>query len=81
MAGSSRVMGAGSPPTRQRWSRGLEPGQRWSASRKRDVVLRLLHGEPLDAVSREVGVCERFIPLRAGSCPVGVLPGTSARLW
>ena len=25
--------------------------------------------------------CERFIPLRAGSCPVGALPGTSARLW
>ena len=34
----------------------LAPGQRWSASRKRDVVLRLLRGEPLDAVSREVGV-------------------------
>ncbi len=35
---------------------GLAPGQRWSASRKRDVVLRLLRGESLDAVSREVGV-------------------------
>lgn len=34
----------------------LEPKQRWSASRKRDVVLRLLKGEPLDAVSRAVGV-------------------------
>ena len=34
----------------------LGPGQRWSASRKRDVVLRLLRGESLDAVSREVGV-------------------------
>ena len=34
----------------------LAPGQRWSASRKRDVVLRLLRGEPLDPVSREVGV-------------------------
>ena len=34
----------------------LAPGQRWSASRKRDVVLRLLCGESLDAVSREVGV-------------------------
>ena len=34
----------------------LAPGQRWSASRKRDVVLRLLRGESLDAVSREVGV-------------------------
>ena len=34
----------------------LAPGQRWSAGRKRDVVLRLLRGESLDAVSREVGV-------------------------
>ena len=34
----------------------LPPGQRWSASRKRDVVLRLLRGESLDAVSRAVGV-------------------------
>lgn len=43
----------------------MEPGkpqgalgahQRWSARRKRDVVLRLLRGEALDAVSREVGV-------------------------
>ena len=34
----------------------LAPGQPWSASRKRDVVLRLLRGESLDAVSREVGL-------------------------
>ena len=34
----------------------LAPGQRWSASRKREVVLRLLRGESLDVVSREVGV-------------------------
>ena len=32
----------------------LAPGQRWSASRKRDVVLRLLRGESLEALSREV---------------------------
>ena len=37
-------------------ARGLAPGQRWSAIRKRDVVLRLLCGESLDAVSRAVGV-------------------------
>jgi len=30
--------------------------QRWNATRKRDVVLRLLRGESLDAISREVGV-------------------------
>ena len=34
----------------------LAPGQRWSAGRKRDVVLRILRGEPLDALSRELGV-------------------------
>lgn len=34
----------------------LGENQRWSARRKRDVVLRLLRGEALDAVSREVGV-------------------------
>jgi predicted nucleic acid-binding Zn-ribbon protein len=34
----------------------LEPSQRWSARRKRDAVLRLLQGEPLEALSRELGV-------------------------
>ena len=34
----------------------LGPGQRWSAGRKREVVLRVLRGESLDALSREVGV-------------------------
>ena len=34
----------------------LARGQRWSASRKRDVVLRLLRAESLDTVSRDVGV-------------------------
>ena len=34
----------------------LVAGQRWSAGRKREVVLRILRGEPLDALSRELGV-------------------------
>lgn len=34
----------------------LDPTQRWSARRKREVALRLLSGEPLEAVSRETGV-------------------------
>ena len=38
------------------WAGSQAPGQRWSASRKRDVVLRLLRGESLEALSREVGV-------------------------
>jgi hypothetical protein len=34
----------------------LGPGQRWSARRKREVVLRMLRGESLEALSRELGV-------------------------
>ncbi len=34
----------------------LAPGQRWSVARKREVVLRLLRGESLEALSREIGV-------------------------
>ena len=34
----------------------LEPGQRWCVNRKREVVLRLLRGESVDALSRELGV-------------------------
>ena len=30
--------------------------QRWSAARKREIVIRLLRGESLDRVSREIGV-------------------------
>lgn len=35
---------------------GLLPGRRWSAGRQREVVLRMLRGESLDALSRELGV-------------------------
>jgi hypothetical protein len=34
-------------------SGGVELPERWSVQRKTEVVLRLLRGEPLDAVSRE----------------------------
>jgi hypothetical protein len=34
----------------------LTPGQRWSVSRKREVVLRLLRGEAAEDLSRELGV-------------------------
>lgn len=34
----------------------LRPGQRWSVRRKREVVLRMLRGESLEALSRELGV-------------------------
>lgn len=35
---------------------GAAPVKRWTAARKQEVVLRLLRGETLDAVSRDVGV-------------------------
>ena len=34
----------------------LAPGQRWSAARKREMVLRLMRGEPAELLSRELGV-------------------------
>ena len=34
----------------------LEPGQRWTLARKREVVLRLLRGESIEVLSRELGV-------------------------
>lgn len=34
----------------------LAPKERWSVRRKREVTLRLFRGEPLDALSRELGV-------------------------
>ena len=34
----------------------LGPGQRWTTDRKRQVVLRLLRGEAVESVSRELGV-------------------------
>ncbi len=60
-AGSARTEGArgatgvGADPAAVGANGALAPGQRWSASRKRDVVVRLLRGESLDTVSREVG--------------------------
>ena len=34
----------------------LTEGQRWTAARKREVVLRLLRGESKEVISREIGV-------------------------
>jgi transposase len=34
----------------------LAPGLRWSVARKREVVLRLLRGESVELLSRELGV-------------------------
>ena len=37
-------------------SSSLEVRQRWTAPRKREVVLRIMRGESMDALSREIGV-------------------------
>jgi transposase-like protein len=34
----------------------LEAGQRWSGERKMEVALRLLRGEPMESLSRELGI-------------------------
>ena len=44
----------------------LASGQRWTAARKREVALRLLRGESLETLSRELGV-EPPYRLAAGS--------------
>ena len=54
-AGSSSTPG-GEPKTDGTQVGPLAPGQRWSVARKREVVLRLLRGESLEALSRELGV-------------------------
>ena len=89
--GSSVGADGGSPtatesaPTRDGDGVGaLAPRRRWSASRKRDVVLRLLRGEPLDAVSREIGVdvyrLERWKTRALASPKLGLKERASAPL-
>ena len=63
-----QVMGRGTPGETEGGRRptGVSPGeirvgplgqgQRWTAARKREVVLRIFRGEPLDLLSRELGV-------------------------
>ena len=65
---NEEVMGRGTPGETEGGRRptGVSPGekgvgplgqgQRWTAARKREVVLRLFRGEPLDLLSRELGV-------------------------
>ena len=55
----------------------------WVASRKRDVVVRLLRGESLDTVSREVGVelyrLEAWKTRAPAGWPHRATPGYGAR--
>ena len=54
---STLSTGHGDPLARRAANVGpLAPGQRWSAGRKREVVLRLLRGESAELLSRELGL-------------------------
>ena len=50
VCGEGAGVGGGAPPP------AAAEVKRWSAARKKEVVLRLLRGEPVDTVSREVAV-------------------------
>lgn len=52
--GARRATGAGPEPSPPAGP--LGPNQRWTVTRKREVALRLLRGEPIDALTRELGV-------------------------
>ena len=54
---STLSTGQGAPPVMAGTTLGpLAPGQRWSVARKREVVLRLMRGEPTELLSRELGL-------------------------
>ena len=53
--GARRATGVGTDGAREMVGP-LRPGQRWSLARKQEVVLQMLRGEPLDGLSRELGV-------------------------
>ncbi|MEX3583262.1 MAG: hypothetical protein VB137_12920 [Burkholderia sp.] len=53
--------------------------KRWSVGRKRPVVLRLLRGESIDAVSREVGVTIAELAQWRKLAPAGIEAGLKSR--
>ena len=53
---STLSTGQGAPPKTGTALGPLAPGQRWSAGRKREVVLRLMRGESAELLSRELGL-------------------------
>jgi hypothetical protein len=54
---SPSTLSTGVAPDRGRTTLGpLAPGQRWSAARRREVVLRLMRGESAELLARELGL-------------------------
>jgi len=54
--GARRATGTGLEPAAAVAAGPLGPNQRWTVTRKREAVLRLLRGEPVDAMARELAV-------------------------
>jgi hypothetical protein len=69
-------------PTSSGETAGPTVTQGWSVARKREVVLRLLRGESLDAVSREIGVepISQAVTSRFGGIAADAARGVSLRL-
>jgi transposase len=86
-----QVMGRGTPGETEGGRRptGVSPGgievgplgqgQRWTVARKREVVLRLFRGEPLDLLSRELGVEFYRLEKWRDAALVGMEEGLKAR--
>ena len=53
---SQRMKTMKKPTVSDKRSIKMEKGQRWTAPRKAEVVLRLLRGEAVEDLSREIGV-------------------------
>ena len=54
--GARRASSAAPEPATATATPALGPNQRWTVIRKREVALRLLRGESMDALARELGV-------------------------
>jgi len=53
--------------------------KRWSTRRKKEIVLRLLRGEPLDAVARETGAPAGRLEQWRGLAMAGITAGLMER--
>jgi hypothetical protein len=60
-------------------SAGVELPERWSVQRKIELVLRLLRGEALDAVSRESQIPAHELERAGSACFWTPAPGVSRR--
>jgi len=57
----------------------LGQGQRWTAARKREAVLRILQGEPMELLCRELGVELYRLEKWRDAAPAGMEEALKAR--